>query len=221
VTRVPGSFDKLLEAFAHLKEIGLRVNLKTPATRSNQEELKGIRAIGDRFGFRVQFDLAITPRDDGDESPLQHGVSPEFLERYYSEEFAAVRKEKSGKLPQFGDNEVNCGTGRTGFMVDPYGNMFPCVQWRTRKFANILEIDSIGDVWHSSPILHDVRRIARDVTMTTLKEVEYGKVCGFCPALAELQTGDASKVYDQARLKGEAIQRAHRKWKGGKQASVR
>jgi radical SAM protein with 4Fe4S-binding SPASM domain len=221
VTRVPGSFDKLVAAFGHLKELGLRVNLKTPVTRMNQEELKGIRALADRFGFRVQFDLVMTPRDDGDTSPLQYGVSKKFLERYYSEEFARVRANDGNKLPQWGDNEVNCGTGRTGFMIDPYGNMFPCVQWRTRKFANILDIDSIGDVWHSSPVLHDVRRIAQEVTRTSLREVEYGKVCGFCPALAELQTGDATKLYDQARLRGEAIERAHHRWNGKNQATVR
>ena len=66
VTRVPGSFERLLQAFGDLKELRQRVKLKTPVTRQNQEQLKGIRAIGDRFGFNVMVDLVITPRDDGD-----------------------------------------------------------------------------------------------------------------------------------------------------------
>ncbi len=221
VTRVPGSFDKLIAAFGHLRDLGIRVNLKTPVTRSNQEELNGIRAIGDRFGFNVFMDVVITPRDDGDQAPLRHGVDAAFLERFYSEEFARTRSAPMGHLPQFGENDVNCGTGRTAFTIDPYGNLFPCVQWRTRKFGNLLEIESLGDVWNSSPILHDVRRIAREVTRSTLKVLDYGKVCGFCPALAELQTGDATKMYEQVRLKGEAIRKIYTKSDGLREATIR
>ena len=221
VTRVPGSLAKLLTAFGHLRDLGQKVSLKTPVTKMNQEELAGIREIGDRFGFPVMFDVVITPRDDGDTDPLKYGVSSAFLERFYSEEMGRMSSGSRRQLPQFGDNEVNCGTGRTGFTIDPYGNLFPCVQWRTRKFGNLLEIASIGEVWFSSPVLHEVRKVAREVTRSTLRDVEYGKVCGFCPALAELQTGDPNRIYEQARLKGEAIQKVFENSVGRREATPR
>ena len=197
LTGIPGSLNRVVAALENLHKQGIKTNLKCPITQWNQDELWDIRAIGDRFDMAVIFDPVITPRDDGDRSPLHLQASRQFLIRYFSDEY---RKLRYGKPVQKRDDEkiaANCGTGRTGFTIDPYGNIFPCVQWR-RKIANIKEVRSLAEIWHNSDVLHEVRRIAEEIPKTTLKRSEAGAFCTFCPGVAELQTGSPFQMYPQA-----------------------
>jgi radical SAM protein with 4Fe4S-binding SPASM domain len=196
-TGIPGSLDRVIAALGHLHKVGLKTNLKCPITRWNQDELWDVRAIGDRYDMAVVFDPVITPRDDGDDSPLHLQATREFLVRYFSDEYRELRY---GHEIQKRDDEkiqANCGTGRTGFTIDPYGDIFPCVQWR-RRIANIKEVRSLDEIWKASDVLHEVRQAAVEIPKTTLQESDSGSFCTFCPGVAELQTGSPFAMYPQA-----------------------
>ncbi len=92
---------------------------------------------------------------------------------------------------------ANCGTGRTAIALDPYGNIYPCVQWR-RKAGNILEVDDLQELWRKSDVLEEVRDVALKVPQDTLKGCDSGEFCTFCPGVAEIQTGDPMAMYPQA-----------------------
>lgn len=208
LTGIPGSFHKIVAALDHLSREGIKTNLKCPITRWNQDELWDVHALGERYDMAVTFDPVITPRDDGDRSPLHLQATREFLVRYYSEEYVALRY---GRPVQKRDDDTisaNCGTGRTGFTIDPYGNIYPCVQWR-RKIANIREVESLAEIWQASDVLHEVRKIAEEIPKTTLKQSSSGAFCTFCPGVAELQTGSPFKMYPQAELVAEARKEAY------------
>src|SRR4029077_223726 len=49
----------------------------------------------------------------------------------------------------------HCGAGSSGIAVDPYGNVYPCVQWR-RAVGNLHE-RSIREIWTGSRDLDDIR----------------------------------------------------------------
>ena len=203
LTGIPGALAKVMTALGHLKEQGIKTNLKCPITRWNQDELWDVFAIGEKHGMTVIFDPVITPRDDGDKSPLHLQATPEFLVRFHSDEFMELR---NGKKVLKRDNEIikaNCGTGRTSFTIDPYGNIFPCVQWR-RKVANIKEVESLSAIWKNSEVLQEVRAIAEEIPKTTLANHESGGYCTFCPGVAELQTGSPFKMYPQAASVADA-----------------
>ena len=197
LTGIPGSFNRVLAAVGHLRKQGVKTNLKCPITRWNQDELREVRAIAEGLGASMVFDPVITPRDDGDRAPLQHQATREFLVRFFSREFEDLRNGKPVKKREENSPWANCGTGRSGFTIDPYGNIYPCVQWR-RKVANIKEIQSLSEVWKSSDVLHEVRKIAEEIPQTTLAESESGAFCTFCPGVAELQMGSPFKMYPQA-----------------------
>ena len=165
------------------------------------------------LGAFIIFDPVITPRDDGDKDPLRLMATDEFLTRYWSDDaYAEARKERV-PLPRCdGPGEAVCGTGRSSFAIDPYGNIYPCVQWR-RKVANIKEISSLKEIWWTSPVLLEVRKTAIDIAQTVLKKADAGAFCNFCAGVADLQLGDPKALYPQAMKNAESRQRAHEAWK--------
>ena len=210
LTRIKGSFQRTMTALGNLVEAGIKVNLKCPITRLNQNELFAIRDIGDRFGLFVTFDAVITPKDDGNLDPLALRPDDVFLEKYWGEDYAALHH---GKLPPRANHcaadgaEANCGTGRSGFTIDPYGNVLPCVAFR-RKVANILEIESMEQIWTSSPVLKEVRDLSVEAKRS-LNKHENGQYFTFCLGVAETQMGDPLAIYPQVDINARAVRRAY------------
>jgi MoaA/NifB/PqqE/SkfB family radical SAM enzyme len=209
LTRIKGSFEKTLAGIRNLVEEGLKINLKCPITRLNKDELFEIRDLADSFGLYVTFDAVITPKDDGNQDPLALRADEEFFEKYWAEDYVKLHK---GRLPPranhcAGAGGANCGTGRSGFTVDPYGNILPCVAFR-KNVANILEIDSLEQVWRKSPVLTEVRGLAVEVR-NRLDERDDGAYFQFCLGVAETQLGDPLAVYPQAEINARAVKRAY------------
>jgi radical SAM protein with 4Fe4S-binding SPASM domain len=213
LTCVPGSFQKVVNAVRYLRAEGVKVILKCPITRDNQEEVLDLYRLSEELGAFIIFDPVITPRDDGDKDPLSLMATDEFLARYWTDDaYAGARKEKVPMARCDGPGEAVCGTGRSSFAIDPYGNIYPCVQWR-RKVANIKDIASLKEIWWTSPVLLEVRKTAVDIAQEVLKKVEAGAFCNFCAGVADLQTGDPKALYPQAMKNAESRLRAHQAWK--------
>ncbi len=208
MTRVPGSFERLVAGVKALRKRGTKVLLKTPVTRLNLDEAREMKALAGDLGAGIHFDLVVTPRDDGDQEPLRLGADEEFLRRWWSDEFRDVRQEKVPARRDDTGVRAVCGTGRTGFALDPYGNIYPCVQWR-RKVANILEVASLREVWKGSPVLAEIRRVAEEIPKTTLRNSDAGEFTAFCPGVAWLQTGDPARMYPQAELAARFRKKAY------------
>jgi radical SAM protein with 4Fe4S-binding SPASM domain len=207
LTGMRGSLDQALRAIRLLRERDVRVILKTPITRHNQHQVWDIHGLGRELDVPVTFDPVVTPRDDGDTEPLRLQATPEFLKKFWSEEWKELRGGQSVSPTDHTQISSNCGTGRTTVAIDPYGNIYPCVQWR-RKAGNVLEVESLADLWVTSSVLKTVRRLAVEVTDKTLKGCESGEFCTFCPGVAELQTGDPLKMYPQALANARAKSRS-------------
>jgi len=198
LTGIPGSFHRVLQGIKNLRAHDLKVNLKTPITKWNQEELRGVRNIAEELGCHVEFDPVITPRDDGDTSPLALQASVEFMDRFFSSEYADLTHEEEPRPRDDSKVKAVCGTGRSTIALDPYGNFYPCVQWR-RKAGNILEVEDLRSFWGSSPVLQEVRKIAEEIPQTTLKNFEHGAFTMFCAGVAEVQSGDPRNLYPQVK----------------------
>src|SRR5882762_1782495 len=193
LTCVPGSLERVLNAARHLSALGIKVNLKCPITRDNQEEVLEMYGLAHDLGVNIIFDPVITPRDDGDKDPLSLMATDDFLKRYWSDPAYAEARMEPVPIPRKdAPGEAVCGTGRSSFAIDPYGNIYPCVQWR-RKVANIKEVGSLKEIWHTSPVLIDVRQTAvemADKLRTMHEKGQSGGFCNFCLGVADLQTGD-------------------------------
>ncbi|HKV11537.1 MAG TPA: radical SAM protein [Thermoanaerobaculia bacterium] len=213
-TRVPGSFDRLLENLREVLALGMRVKINGTLTAWNEGEIAGMFALADSLGLPLQIDPDVTPRDDGDREPLLVAPSREGVKRLFELQFergrvaegkAAVEVAKGaddGTLPA--PSHKHCGAGSSGLAIDPYGNVYPCVQWR-RPVGN-LHRQPIAEIWHGSGGLAEVRE-----TTVRAKEVVEGHGPGgallnFCPGSAAMSMGDPLRVYPGAVQRMEVLQ---------------
>jgi MoaA/NifB/PqqE/SkfB family radical SAM enzyme len=205
MTRIRGSFERTLRGLENLAAEDIKTTIKCPITRLNQAELFEIRDLARKWGHPVTFDAVVTPKDDGSLAPLELRADEEFLKKYWGEWYADLHE---GKLPPranhcAGDANANCGSGRAGFTIDPYGNILPCVALR-RKVANILEIDNLEEIWNSSPVLLEVRELAIEARKRLDRHAD-GPYFSFCMGVAEAERGDPLALYPQAEINARAV----------------
>ena len=200
-TRVAGSFGKLLANLGEMRALGLRIKLNSPLTAWNESEMEAMFALADDWGLPTQFDAQITPRDDGDPGPLSVAPSREGVARLLAlqRERAASHRTDQEPRPADAPAEIagakHCGAGSATVTVDPFGNVYPCVQWR-RRVGNLHE-QSIQAIWRQSRELAEVRRLAVEIKQMVSQHGPLG--FGFCPGLAEQETGDPAGLYPAAR----------------------
>jgi MoaA/NifB/PqqE/SkfB family radical SAM enzyme len=182
----PGSFAALLDGLGRLQRRDVPLLLKTPVTRLNEHELDAIVALADRLGVSHKLDATLTPRDDGSPAPLAYRASPAAVERMYR--LVAER----GHLPDVDRKPgmVNCGIGRITLAVDPEGNVYPCLQWKSTSLGNVRRTP-LRELWRDSREREEAARVA--VAANAAMHDRGGALASFpfCPALAMQNTGYA------------------------------
>jgi len=196
-TGVPGSFHRLLTNLGTLQDLGLRFSLNCPVTAWNEGEVEAIFALAERLGAYVSFDSDITPRDDGDRAPQALAPTPGGVERL--ERLQLTRERAAAKpglaVPEPSPDAKQCGAGSAGVAIDPYGTVYPCVQWR-RPVGNLHQ-SSIKAIWRDSQELGRIRQ--HTVTVKQLLDsYEDGHLMGFCAGRAQEETGTPLQVYPLA-----------------------
>lgn len=207
-TRIPGSFDRLMDNLQEIRELGLRVQLKSTLTSWNEEQTADMMDLAQSFGVKIEFDTSVTPRDDGDLSPLSIAPTRAGVERLLGllkarSEMASASSRDELAAPsevqksQKATPKLNCGSGNMTLTVDPFGNVYPCVQWR-RSLGNLHE-QRIREIWQSSPALRDVRRINGEAYEMMKGLGDKAPQAGFCMGLAAQQTGDPLSLYPSVK----------------------
>ncbi len=233
-TRVPGSFDRLLGNLREMRRLGLRVKLNSTLTAWNEHEAAGMLDLAGQLGLPLQIDPEVTQRDDGDREPLAIGASREGVRRLFTllaeRGRPAPAAEPAGDVPArplqapeplqllqvsrqaddlalqsaSGAGEKHCGAGSSGIAVDPYGNVYPCVQWR-RPVGNLHE-QSIHEIWETSAGLREVRSLTAAAKKVVDGVGPGGAFLAFCPGNAEALGGDPLRVYAGATNRMEIVQ---------------
>ncbi|MBZ0112300.1 MAG: radical SAM protein [Thermoanaerobaculia bacterium] len=211
-TRVPGSFDRLLANLAEMRDLGLRMKINSTVTRWNEAEIEAMYAITDELGLPLQFDPEVTIKDDGDRSPLDIAPSREGLLALFRLQEERRQAFEAGRATtptppaaREGDQVVAavastakryCGAGTNSLTVDPYGNVYPCVQWR-RPVGNLHE-NSVTELWAGSEPLDEVRSGNERARSSLVKIGSDANLSSFCPGQAVLATGVPDRLYDDA-----------------------
>jgi len=97
----------------------------------------------------------------------------------------------------------HCGAGSSGVAIDPYGNVYPCVQWR-RPVGNLHE-RPIGEIWRGSPALAEVRELTVEAKRVVEGYGPAGALLNFCPGSAAAHGGDPLEVYPSAVRRMELV----------------
>jgi radical SAM protein with 4Fe4S-binding SPASM domain len=210
ITRVPGSFSRCLRGIHRLLDAGIELRLKTVLMNLNVHECDQMREMTESLGLPFRVDAAIFPcLHSGDESPVALRVPPEQAVR---EELAAPGAtttwieflEKPAVIPP-PDKLYICGAGITGFFIDPYGFLSPCLM-TTRYRYNLLGAD-FQSLWNEEmQELH--QQTARKEYECTGCELQ--RVCSTCPGLNDQETGaedvKSDYVCTMAKARWQALQ---------------
>lgn len=211
LTAQSGSFDRMLQNIRFMRELGFRMKLNSALTRLNENEIEAMFALADDLGVPLQFDPEVTPRDNGDLAPLLLTASAKGKHNMFrlTAERALRRMTNNDsrtqtvplRLPQQTPGPTvagtavrtkNCGAGSTNLAIDPFGNVYPCVQFR-RKVGNVHE-QTIRSIWDSSSLLNDVREMA----YTAREKAMAHGITNYCMGSAELFTGDPLTIHGAA-----------------------
>jgi MoaA/NifB/PqqE/SkfB family radical SAM enzyme len=183
VTRIPGSHARSLRALRLLRERDVIVLLKSPVMTLNSGEYHGIAALAEELGAGYAFDPVLTPRRDGDRTPLAFSPDAETLRRFFADPVLAQQFAQPVKcLPEPG--EELCGTGRRVCLISPYGDVFPCGVHPVP--AGNLRRQSFAEIWTGSPVLREIRT----KTAGDLHDGAHASGGFRCSALALIEDGD-------------------------------
>ncbi|HEV2853241.1 MAG TPA: radical SAM protein [Thermoanaerobaculia bacterium] len=209
-TRVPGSFDRLLANLAELRALGLRVKANSTLTAWNEGEIEGMFALADSLGLPLQVDPEVTPRDDGGREPLQVAPTREGVLRLFRLQFERGRENQPAEVARGGDDGTvpvpvhkHCGAGSSGLAVDPYGNVYPCVQWR--RPVGSLHRQGIREIWRGSAGLAEVRETTVEVKERMNALGPGSHLLNFCPGSAAAHGGPL-ELYPAAVQRKELLE---------------
>ena len=172
-------------------------------------------ALCDELGVRIQIDPEVKPRDDGDRSPLEIEASAEGLARHRRVIEARVSRgteitdsvsPAERRRASLAGTDKHCGAGSSTLAIDPYGRVYPCVQWRVA--AGNLHEQPIHEIWAGSPALEDVRETTKAVRRKLDGFGDAGRLSNFCPGAAHVHSGDPLSLYPAVERRMSASGRA-------------
>jgi len=189
ITRVKGSFKCFQKAIRLLKKTRIRYIVKSVIMKTNYKEAKDMERIAGAIEAYSFYSYYLVPRRDGDIAKNmlinQQRLAPEEIKTLFN----SNRKAKAFKVDGSSrkDRIEECGAGRIGFYIDPYGKFNICA------FINGPNIDlkkvRFIDAWKSYKM---------DRTPLMKKKIACGDCessfsCMWCPGLAYLETGSTEK----------------------------
>jgi radical SAM protein with 4Fe4S-binding SPASM domain len=209
ITLRPRSFELTTRACRFLVERGVRVMLKAPLMHENSRELHEMKALAGELGAEFKYDITITPKDTGGLSPLAHRMTDEDLLWIFRETMDENAAEiwRHRLANQLGPGHRFCGITLSSLLIDPCGEVYPCVQ--TRMSAGNLRWQTVRQIWRESPLWERLG----DLTLESLpvcSTCDLQSFCTRCHGLAMVEDGDlyecASICKREAALRRQVLQ---------------
>jgi len=214
ITRVPGSFERLIKAVRRLKAHGVRVYLKTVVMKPNVGDLIAVRTLARELEvFNHLFTCDVSPRIDGDiHGPSRYQLTEDqVLECLASDALSKhVHEGFTGSPAEVARQRTTCGPAVNGGCIDPYGNVFPCIAFRV-PMGNLRE-KSFREIWDGPP--QAIRDLLAVQHFSDLPECSSCELVGFCTRchgdnLLE-RGGDWKACHQRARTMASARARLYR-----------
>jgi radical SAM protein with 4Fe4S-binding SPASM domain len=204
ITRLPGSLEKSIEAVKLLKERGLWVNITDVLMKQNINDYRKVYQLSKDLGVDCILDPNVTPKIDGDNSPVKFKIGIKDLYRLNidpiikleSEQDASLSTEDMHDLISFAD-DYPCTAAHSFFHISPYGDVFPCPMLSFS--CGNLKVDSFSEIWNKSSKMLEARAI-RWNNIKDCAKCDDKKYCNYCPGMAYLKTGNMMSSYPNACL---------------------
>jgi radical SAM protein with 4Fe4S-binding SPASM domain len=178
VTQRRGSFARTIQGIKWVRERNIPTTIKTPIMRQNVASYHELIALAEELGAYYILDPQLTPRNDGGLEPLQYAVSNVDLAGLYNDPALYDQPCTVGdRHLEAILNGAPCGSGRRICVVDPYGEVYGCLQM-LRSNGNVRE-QSLGAIWwHGATFLETRSKRRKDlVRCETCPGPPYCKPC--------------------------------------------
>ncbi len=183
ITRVPRSLELTLRAVRLLHARGIRTLIKTPLMRENATELDALKALAQELGARFKSDVTITPKDTGGLDPLKHRLTFDQLVHVLRDDTEPERWLNRPMLPE----TRTCGIASKAIALDPYGNVFPCLQ--VRESAGNVRERPLREIWENAPLWQELGQLTLG-ELPVCRTCELNRFCVRCHGLAKDEHGD-------------------------------
>ncbi len=190
ISQVEGSFEKVMQGLNLILKAKLPLKIKTQITRDNLGEIPDIKKFIEGLGLKFRPSSDLQPRLNGDLTPCNLRItSQEALslngKRQIVKDDCQLLPHTAHRTPHT-DLFQQCSVGGGDcFLIDPYGNTFPCALIRKPVF-NLLKVD-IG--YAINRLLPQVRN-RKFVTDSKCNGCNLREICFWCPGRAYVEKGD-------------------------------
>jgi radical SAM protein with 4Fe4S-binding SPASM domain len=157
--------------------------MKVPLMHENVQEVRDLEKLAAELGAQFRYDTTITPKDDGSRSPLQHRLTYEELVELFRE----ILDAEAWARRRVALDARTCGIGLNALAIDPYGNVFPCVQ--TRELAGNCRAEPLKTIWEESSVWSAMGNLTVS-ELPVCRECELLNLCVRCHGLAQVEDGD-------------------------------
>lgn len=208
ITKVPGSFDRTLEALRFCHAQGLMVKISCPLMKQNIGAWRDVQALADSLGVTYIMDPTITPMMDGSRDTLSMRLTPSELlpvmkDPVFNPPPAEPVKTDGAVMARAYDN-IPCSAGHNSLYISPYGDVYPCVQMPLP--TGNLRQKSFTDIWYGSEKMLRVRNV-RESDLAICAGCAIRQHCQRCPGLAFMEDGDLGGPSERACELAEAAAR--------------
>jgi AdoMet-dependent heme synthase len=188
ITGVPGSLEKTINAAELLRERNLKIRITTVIMKQNRNDYPQVHELAQRLGAEFKVDLKVTPKLDGDKSPLQFQLGLDELYGVLADPLLELTVDKpiEPHLKRFA-NDIPCSASHSFLYISPYGDVSPCVQFNV-PCGNIRE-KSLEEIWYHSPQMLEISSL-RMSKLPVCSQCELRDNCRYCPGLSYIEEGD-------------------------------
>ncbi|MCO6452363.1 MAG: radical SAM protein [Caldilineales bacterium] len=152
VKRIMGGRDtlnKILNGIRLLRERDVRVSAHTLLMALNVQERREIARLATEMDAPIYQVFNISPNDEGIPNSQGHQLTQEHISHLLAEDNSPVQ------LQSTDPDSRTCAVGLHSCLIDPYGQVFPCVELRI--LAGDLRAQSFAEIWRGSATLQELR----------------------------------------------------------------
>jgi radical SAM protein with 4Fe4S-binding SPASM domain len=206
VSQVAGSYAQAVRGIEMLVATGVHTRLKTMILRQNVHEVPAMQAWAARLGVKFRVDPLVIPRLDGGREPLRVRVAPEVaaplevnspVQWQQARDYASRPQDTAERARVY-----RCAAGVTNFHLDPKGALRPCLTSRSISADAV----SVGFEAAWRAVVSEVDGLTGNAERVCAGCPRLA-LCGYCPGLFELETGDVERPSEYVCALGE--HRAH------------